>query len=101
MRNYQIPPDTSEREKVIGGLLTWVQLAWLSSGLILAAIVFSLTFSVLGKGALFLALLFLPIGAPFAFYPKHELELYQYIKRKRKFKQKVKELPNMRKDGDF
>ena len=101
MRNYQVPPDTSEKEKVIGGLLTWVQLAWLSSGLIAAAIVFSITFDVLGKGALFFALLFLPIGLPFAFFKKHELEFFQYVKRKRAFKKKIKELPNMRKEGEY
>ena len=100
MRSYQVPPDTSAKEKVVGGLLTWGQLAWVAGGLILSAIVFSTTFKVFGKGALFFAILFLPAGTTFAFYKKHELTLFDYIIRKRKFKKKLKELPNLRKEVD-
>ena len=101
MRNYQVPPDTSEKEKIIGGLLNWNQVGWIVGGLLLGAVVFIATYKFLGKGALFLAILFLPSGTPFAFYKKHELTLFDYIKRKKRFKSKIKELPNMRKDVDM
>ena len=85
MRNYQVPPDTSEKEKVVGGLLTWNQVGWVVGGLLISALVFVATYKILGKGALFAAILFLPSGAPFAFYKKEDLTLFNYLKQKRKF----------------
>ena len=98
MRNYQVPPDTSEKEKVFGGLLTWGQLAWIAGGMVLAAITFMFLFKFLGRGSLLVALLVLPSGAPFAFYKKNGLTLFEYIRRKQEFKKKKKELPNLRKE---
>ena len=41
-RSYPIPPDTSEKEKAIGGVLTFAQFGWLVGGFVIALIVLRL-----------------------------------------------------------
>lgn len=39
-RSYDVPPSTAEKEKAIGGILTFVQFGWLIGGLVIAMLVF-------------------------------------------------------------
>ena len=100
MATYQVPPDTKEKEKVIGGVLNWTQFFWLLAGfvigLILAFIVYSITKTI------FIAVFFAIIGigstVPFALVKKLEMPLFTYLKRKRDLKKKTKKLVNIRKE---
>lgn len=89
-----------EKEKVIGGILNINQFFWILTGLVVGASTFGTVFALTGIGGLSLALggLLCLSGAPFALYKKNGLTLYQYIVLKRKFKKKVKKLPNQRKE---
>jgi len=95
-RNYDVPPDTSEKEKAIGGILTFVQFGWLIGGLVIGLLVFLLfylptkSYKVGGIFAVPVAL----IGVPFAFYKKYEMPLLKYLMVKRKFEAKTKQLIN-------
>lgn len=92
---YDIPPDTSEKEKAIGGILTFAQFGWLMGGFVIAILVFLGLNSILGKTpAIICAIPFLFTGAPFAFYTKYEMSLLKYIIEKNKFKKKNKRLIN-------
>lgn len=92
----------NEKEKVIGGILNINQFFWVLSGLGLSAIVFATTFGIVGGTAsLILAFPLIFAGLPFALYKKHDLTLYQLITRRRKFKKKVKKLPNIKKEVSF
>ena len=93
---YQVSADTSEKEKVVGGILTFAQGLWLAGGFIIfmglfmllqnfLPIPFAVVFA-LGPGAGF--------GLPFAFYKKEELPLATYLIFKKKFEKKNKHLIN-------
>lgn len=100
MATYQVPPDTREKEKVIGGLLNWVQFFWLVAGFAVAmfliflffvithSVVISLIVGVLGFG----------VSIPFALVKKMDMPLFTYLRRKQALKKKSKQLINMRKD---
>ncbi|MEK5209539.1 PrgI family mobile element protein [Psychrobacillus sp. FSL H8-0510] len=99
MNNYTMPPDMSEKEKIIGGILNINQFFWVLGGLGIGAIIFTLLFDLIGgKAALVFGLIGATSGLPFALYKKNELTLFQYITFKQKFKRKVHKLPNRRKD---
>ena len=95
-RTYEIPPDTSEKEKAIGGILTFVQFGWLIGGFIIAMFVF-LLFYLPTKSYIIAGIVAVPvalIGVPFAFYKKYEMSFIKYLMVKRKFKSKTKQLLN-------
>lgn len=97
---YQVPPDTTQKEKVIGGLLDWTQFFWLlagfASGMLTAFIVYYLTQSIPASGIL--AIFIFGLFVPFALVKKLEMPLFTYLMRKRALKKKTKKLINMRKD---
>ena len=95
-RSYPIPPDTSEKEKAIGGVLTFAQFGWLIGGLVIALVVF-LIFKVLTNNTVICVICAFPfalLGTPFAFYTKYEMSYFQYLVRNKKFKNKTKKLIN-------
>ena len=47
-RTYQVPPNTAEKEKAIGGMLTFSQFGWLILGLIICLIIFAIIFLLCG-----------------------------------------------------
>lgn len=100
MASYQIPPDTKEREKIIGGVLDWFQFFWILAGfiigLVLAFILFVLTNSIVLS--VILAILGIASTTPFAFIKKLDMPLFTYLMRKRSLEQKTKKLINKRKD---
>ena len=101
MAQYQIPPDLSEKEKIVGGLLTAYQLLSLIAGVAGTAIFSLLFFSFIGNAAIVIgAILFLPTGCIFAFKKMHGLTMLDYIKLKLAQRKKVKKLPNHKKEVD-
>jgi len=98
MMTYIVPPDMKEREKIVGGVLTIAQFAWLLGGFIIGGLIFILLYT--PAGGVIAMLVGLPIaaalGLPFAFYKKNELTLFQYLWLKHIFNSKAKRLPNTR-----
>lgn len=95
-RIYQVPPNTAEKEKAIGGILTFAQFGWLVMGLIIALIIFVIVMSLTGSKLIGIIACapFLLIGVPFAFYKKYEMSLYKYLMLKKTFDGKTKQLIN-------
>lgn len=97
-RVYPIPPDTSEKEKAIGGILTFAQFGWLIGGFVIALFVF-LFFKLLTNNTTVCVICAAPfafLGVPFAFYTKYEMPYFTYLIRNKKFKNKSKQLINRR-----
>lgn len=100
MSVYQVPPDTKEKEKVIGGLLNWTQFFWLLAGfvvgLVLVFIVYISTKSIILSAIIFL--IGFTCSIPFALVKKMDMPLFTYLRRKRALEKKTKNLINKRKD---
>lgn len=100
MAVYQVPPDTKEKEKVIGGLLNWTQFFWLLAGFVvglgLVFIVYKPTGSI--PISVFVGLIGFGAFVPFALVKKMEMPLFTYLRRKRALKKKTKHLINMGKE---
>lgn len=95
-RVYKVSADTSEKEKVIGGILTLAQGIWLGLGLIMIAALF-LLFSRFLPWILALILAAPPGGAfglIFAFKTKEGLPFMTYLLLKKKYDKKEKYLIN-------
>lgn len=95
-RVYRITADISEKEKAVGGILTFGQAGWLVLGLVIFAAVFvSLSRVIPTAIALIIGLIpGLGIALPFAFYEKGGLRLVQYLIWRVKFSKKNKHLVN-------
>lgn len=100
MAQYQVPPDTKEKEKVIGGLLNWTQFFWLLAGFVLALILVFITY--VATNSVFLCIIMALIGfgssIPFALVRKLDMPLFTYLRRKHQLKKKTQKLINMRKE---
>lgn len=101
MAVYPIPPDLSEKEKIVGGLLTAAQLISIIAGIGGMAL-FSLVFyQMIGRAAIVIgAVVFLPLGCIFAFVKKKGLPLLTYLRLRKIHKSKVKRLPNRKMELD-
>lgn len=95
-RSYPMPPDTSEKEKAIGGVLTFTQFGWLIGGFVIALIVFLIVKILCNVTSICVicAFPFALLGVPFAFYTKYEMPLFTYLVQKKKFNGKTKKLIN-------
>ena len=100
MNMYQVPPDTKEKEKVIGGLFDWGQFFWFLAGAGIGISVFMVVLSVTGIPILagILGLLGILTTFPFVFVKKKELTLFSYLYYKRKLKKQTGKLVNKRKE---
>ncbi|WP_442638136.1 PrgI family protein [Rossellomorea marisflavi] len=100
MRMYQVPPDTREKEKVIGGLFDWNQFFWFLAGAGIGIGLFFIVITVTGLPILagILGLIGISTTLPFVFVKKKDLTLYQYLTFKRKLKKQTGHLINRRKD---
>lgn len=98
-RSYDTPPDTNEKEKPIGGILTFTQFFWLLGGAVLGIASYFLIYVFFRTQILAIpfALIITCSGIPFAFKKKHEMTLYTYLMTKRQFDKKTKKLINRRK----
>ena len=87
-RMYKVSADVSEKEKAVGGIMTFGQAGWLVLGFLICAGLFLLLALILG----------LPpgigFGCIFAFYKKEGLPLSTYILYKRSFDKKSKFMVN-------
>ena len=95
-RLYRISADTSEKEKAVGGILTFGQAGCLVLGLIVFAAVFiglSRVIPAVLAGIIALAP-GLGIALPFAFFKKGELTLTQYLKWRFLFQRKNRYMIN-------
>lgn len=95
-RLYKVSADVSEKEKAIGGIMTFAQGGWLLLGLLLGVGVFLLLRLVI---PMFLALIlgvipFAVLGGIFAFYKKGGLPFPTYLVYKKKFEKKTPRLIN-------
>lgn len=94
---YSVPPDSKEKEKIIGGYITLGQGAWLMLGFVIG-----FAFTLLFYGAFpILAviiglLLFVGIGGTFAFYKKEGIPFFRYLVLKERNKRKTKHLPSFK-----
>lgn len=98
--SYHVPPDMSEKEKIVGGIFTAVQLIWLIIGLGLAALISFTFFGLIGNAAIVIGILIgIPFGFIFALKKMHGLTMIDYLKLKRVHRQITKKLPNSRKSA--
>lgn len=100
MRYYPIPPDTRGKEKIIGGIFTISQFIFLIIGVILGFILVAVTFKMTNSFVVAGIAFIIGVGPfiPFSFVKKHELgemELFQYLRLKQKFKKTRKVFPNI------
>lgn len=89
-RIYQMPPDTREKEKIIGGIFTISQFVWIVLGIVLYVLCFLALFRPLRAFAFVPPVPFLVFGFVFALKKVGDLPLPVYLKYKRQFKKKTK-----------
>ena len=100
MASYPVPPDTSAKEKVIGGILSVVQLIWVLIGLALGVGLGFFLKLFLGQAGLVIGIIPGIIGAfIFCFVKIHQLTVFQFIMYSRQKKARTKQLPNIRLEG--
>lgn len=100
MNMYQVPPDTKEKEKVIGGLFDWGQFFWFLAGAGIGILIFTVLFVITGIPILAGIFGLMGIGSslPFVFVKKKELSLFKYMYYKRNLKNQNGKLINRRKE---
>lgn len=100
MNMYQVPPDTKEKEKIIGGLFDVTQFFWFLAGAAIAIVLFAISYLTIGNEifSIILGLIGLSTSLPFVFIRKKEMTLYRYLFYKRKLKKQKGDLINKRKD---
>lgn len=101
MAVYSVPPDISEKEKIVGGILTAAQLICILIGVGCAAVFSFLFFQIIGTAAIILGvIIFIPIGGIFALLKIKGLPLYEYLRLKKYHKTVTKKMPNYRAEAD-
>lgn len=98
-----MPPDTREKEKIIGGIMDITQFSFVCAGLVICASITVALFKFVSWLGFFLGFPFIVLGLVFAFKRVEEMTLYSYLKYKRRFKKKTKEYINVgyHKDLEF
>jgi len=95
-RMYKVSADISEKEKAVGGIMTFGQAGWLVLGFLICAGLFLLLANILPP--VMALVLGLPpgiaFGCIFAFYKKEGLPLSTYIIYKKTFDKKSKLMVN-------
>lgn len=101
MKEFKMPTDISEKEKIVGGILTAGQLIYFGIGIgIIVGLGLGLN-ALIGNASFIIgALIGIPFACLFAFYKPHKLTLMTYIKLKMKRRKEVKLLPNHNSDID-
>lgn len=93
---HSIPPDMREKEKIFGGIFTAAQMGWILGGTILGVVVALILYQAIS----FFGFLVVPFGAGagffMAFYKIKDMTVLQYLRRKAKFKKKIKKYINRR-----
>ena len=95
-RLYKVSADTSEKEKAVGGIMTFGQAGWLVIGFLICAGLFLLLANLISP--VIALILGIPpgviFGCLFAFYKKDELPLFTYMRYKYAFNKRTKTLIN-------
>ncbi len=95
MTEFKTPTDISEKEKIVGGILTAVQLIWIAIGLVITVGIGLACSGFMGwVGFIIGAIIGLPIGIMFAFYKPHKIPMMQYIRLKLARRKNSPKLPN-------
>ena len=92
---YSMPPDTREREKIVGGILDIIQLAWLAAGFGLYVVHAIIMFSKISWLCLITGIVFLVWGAVFALKKKDDMPYPTYLRLKLRYKLKTRHFVNM------
>ena len=102
MATYSVPPDFSEKEKIVGGILTAAQLICIIVGIACAALFSIITYHFLKTAASIIigVIIFIPLGGVFALLKIKGLPLYTYLRLKKYHKTIVKKMPNYRVAAD-
>jgi hypothetical protein len=90
MQIYDMPPDTREKEKIVGGIFDLYQLAWIAAGAILYVIHALLMFRFFSYFSLVVGLVFIVWGFVFAIKKKDDLPYPRYLRLKLKHNRKTK-----------
>ncbi len=95
-RVYRLSADTSEKEKAVGGILTFAQAGWVVLGLVVFAGAFTFLARIMDpSSALILAIIpGAALAVPFAFWKRDGLTLTQYLIWDVKFHLRKKHLVN-------
>lgn len=93
---YKVSADTSEKEKIIGGVLTMEQGIFLVSGALLSTVIFLNLMNIMPASVAFVVAI-IPgamFGLSFAFYQVEQLSFLAYLIFKWKFEKKTDYLIN-------
>lgn len=93
-RLYTMPPDTREKEKIIGGVLNIYQLLWIGAGIALALLNALLFFRIFRWFVFIVGVIPIVVGCLFAFKKMGNFTLFQYLYYKKKFNNKIKRYIN-------
>lgn len=93
-RYYKVSADTSEKEKIFGGILTFGQLVALVAGLFIGIGMYMYLQKFFGYAAIVTIVFGLIAGGAFAFYKKNGLPLLIYMIYKFRFNANTKTLVN-------
>ena len=96
-KSYIVPPDTREKERIVGGMLTWEQTQYFILGVILCAVVFaavSVTFNTFLAAILGLPLL--AAGPLLAFLKVEDIPMVEYYRLRYRHGKKTLQLPYKR-----
>lgn len=94
---YNMPPDTSAREKIVGGILDIVQLGFLIGGIAVGLLIGLVFKPIMGTAGMIIGLLpGVGAGLFLGLFKIKGLSVVQYLKYKKLHKYKTKKLPNVR-----
>lgn len=97
---HNMPPDTSAKEKIIGGILDLTQLMYILIGVSFGLILGFIFKTFMGELGVIIGLIpGLIFAGCFCFIKIKELSLMKYIIYKNKHKLKTKLLPNIRREA--
>ncbi len=96
-RLYNVPPDSKEKEKSLGGYFTMGQAMWLALGWAIGIIIALVFYSSAPLFGLFVgASIALAIGGTFAFKKVEGETFYRYLVLRERDRKKTKKLPSFR-----
>ena len=91
---YSMPPDTREREKIVGGILDITQLAWIAAGFILYALHAIIMFRFFNWVSLVDGFVFIIWGGFFALHKKDDMPYPRYLRYRLIYKMKTRHFIN-------
>lgn len=93
-RVYSMPPDTNEKEKIFGGVLTLSQAGWIGGGFFLALILALLLFQIFKFFVIVICAVPLVAGCVFALKKKGNYTYFRYLMLKRRYDNRIKHYIN-------